>query len=53
MFVKGNADNRVRIQMREYKGRRPYLVIGWIIIQMNIWLGGCEIEIFFIVFFLF
>ncbi len=28
IFVKHNAGNRVGIQMREYKDRRPYLVIG-------------------------
>ncbi|MGC9105474.1 MAG: class II glutamine amidotransferase [Thermoprotei archaeon] len=28
VFVKHNAGNRVGIQMREYKDRRPYLVIG-------------------------
>ncbi len=28
IFVGGNAGNRVGIQMREYRDRRPYLVIG-------------------------
>jgi len=28
ILVKGNAGNRCGIQMREYEGRRPYLVVG-------------------------
>jgi glutamate synthase domain-containing protein 1/glutamate synthase domain-containing protein 3 len=28
IFVGGNAGNRVGVQMREYRDRRPYLVIG-------------------------
>lgn len=28
VFVRGNAGNRAGIQMREYRDRRPYLIIG-------------------------
>jgi len=31
IFVKGNAGNRVGIQMREYKDKRPYLIIGGLV----------------------